>query len=122
MDITYPITRLLKEESSATKIGMGSTSRKKIVNVTSLKVRLLTRPNIQGNISALLQRWRMFKMVYVVDIEKMYKQIRIRRNSKIDQIEYFKFLILSFGMESSACLTIHTLKQLADGGMAMNNF
>lgn len=120
-----PYHSVYKEDSSTTKVRIVYNASQKTTSGISLNDKLLTGPNIQENMFALLLRWRLFRIVFTADIEKMYLQVLVSedhtdfqrivwRPHPSDPPKDFKLLRVTFGMDCSAYLAIRVLKQLAE--------
>ncbi|XP_051157988.1 uncharacterized protein LOC127279591 [Leptopilina boulardi] len=85
---------------------------------------LHTRPKLQINLATILMRWRFFRVVFVADIEMMYRMILIDerdvdlqrivwKRPEDDKVTHFQLLTLTYGMSCSPYLALRTMQQLA---------
>ncbi|XP_043474409.1 uncharacterized protein LOC122506354 [Leptopilina heterotoma] len=81
-------------------------------------------PTIQNDVFAHMIRFRAYKFVLTGDLEKMYRQFRIRKEDRkfqrifwrrdIKNIEIFELNTVTFRISSSSFLATRALQQLAD--------
>ncbi|UYV80822.1 hypothetical protein LAZ67_19001880 [Cordylochernes scorpioides] len=96
----------------------------KTTNGFSLNDRLYAGPKLQNDISSVLLRWRLPKIVMVVDIEKMYRQILVRpqdalrqrilwRQNARETMRPYQLNTVTYGTSSAPFLALRTLIKLA---------
>lgn len=114
---------VIKESSRTTKVRVVFDASAKTSRDISLNDILMVGPTIQKKLFAHLIRFRMYRFVVTVDIEKMYRQVMVykedRKYQQIlwrinDEIKTFQLNTLTFGVSSSPFLAIRTLHHLAD--------
>ncbi|UYV73046.1 hypothetical protein LAZ67_10001662, partial [Cordylochernes scorpioides] len=99
----------------------------KTTNGFSLNDRLYAGPKLQNDISSVLLRWRLLKIVMVAEIEKMYRQILVqpqdalrqrilwRQNSR-ETMRPYQLNTVRYGTSPAPFLALRTLIQLAKYG------
>lgn len=123
-----PHHAVFKEHSTTTKLRVVFNASRKTTSGTSLNESMLVGPTIQQDIVSILLRWRKYKFVFSADIEKMYRQIRVRdrdaefqrivwRENEKQPIRDYKLTTVTFGTASAPFLAIRTLQQLAKDEM-----
>ena len=89
----------------------------------SLNDMLMVGPTLQDFIVPLILRFRLHNYVISVDIEKMYRQVLIRKEDRKyqrilwkenDQLKTYKLNTVTFGVSSVPFLDIRCLYQLAE--------
>ncbi|XP_043482131.1 uncharacterized protein LOC122511131 [Leptopilina heterotoma] len=89
----------------------------------SLNGLLCLGPKLQNDISKILLRWRMYPLVFIADIEKMFRRVWIHpedrtyqkilwRKSPEDELKTYSLNTVTFGFASSPYLVLRTLLQL----------
>ncbi|XP_059051290.1 uncharacterized protein LOC131846089 [Achroia grisella] len=123
---TYlPHHAVIKNTSETTKTRVVFDASCRGTNNISLNDELLVGPQLQEDIRYLIMRWRLKKVCYVADIEKMYRQILVSkknvdyqrllwRKSTADPIQDYRLLRVTFGTASAPYLAVKTLHQLAE--------
>lgn len=120
-----PHHAVFKPESTSTKLRVVFDASATTTNGKSLNNLLLTGPRLQDNLSAILLRWRMHRIALCADIEKMYRQIGVKRehwdyqrivwrNSPEELISHFRLKTVTYGTASAPYLAVKTLQRLAD--------
>ncbi|XP_037960034.1 uncharacterized protein LOC119689302 [Teleopsis dalmanni] len=92
-----PHYAVIKEDSTTTKLRVVFDASAKTTSGQSLNSIMMTGPTLQKDLFILLLQWRMFKIVFTADIEKMY-----RLNT------------ITYGTASAPYLAIKTLFKLAE--------
>lgn len=120
--IIYRIFRFSKNLVQLLKYGFFYASTKSSAE-TSLNDILMTGPTIQDNIYSHLLRFRIYNYVLTGDIEKMYRQFKIRQKDRKFQgvlwktddfnIKTLELNTATFGMSSSPFLAIRAFRQIA---------
>ncbi|XP_051168417.1 uncharacterized protein LOC127286146 [Leptopilina boulardi] len=83
-----------------------------------------TGPKLQNNLSTVLMRWRLHRVVFSADIEMMYRQILVEERDidlqrivwqqpGLEDVDHFQLLTLTYGTSCAPYLAIRTLHQLA---------
>ncbi|XP_026471164.1 uncharacterized protein LOC113375440 [Ctenocephalides felis] len=94
----------------------------------SLNNILHTGPKLQQDLFSILVRFRCHQFVFVADIIKMYRQIRVReadqnyqiilwRETPQDTLKFFKLTTVTYGTASAPYLAMRCLKMLAQNNM-----
>lgn len=92
-------------------------------NGSSLNDHLLAGPKLQTDLASVILHWRNYKYVFVADIAKMYRQIRVDdrdidfqrilwRDTQTDQILDYQLLTVTYGMACAPFLALRVLQQL----------
>ena len=119
-----PHHAVMREASTTTKLRVVFDASSKTSSGVSLNDKLLTGPNLQGNLYAIILRWRRNQYAITADIEKMYRQIKINpnqfnfqrilwRNNQSEPIKEYILKTVTYGTSSAPYLAIKTLKTLA---------
>lgn len=85
---------------------------------------LLTEPKLQANLTAVILRWRQFKIIFTADMIKMYRQIRVHQDDQpLQRIiwrppegqepQTYQLTTVTYGTAYAPFLAFRTLKQLA---------
>ena len=119
-----PHHAVYKESSSTTKIRIVFNDARKISYMPSLNECLHTGPKLENNLTALLLKWRLYKIGFVTDIEKCFRHIKVhptdcelQRIFWADQYGHaksFRLLTVTYGLNCSPYLTIKVLRTLAN--------
>ncbi|XP_059061322.1 uncharacterized protein LOC131854209 [Achroia grisella] len=124
-DTVYlPHHAVFRDDKTTSKVRVVFDASCRGTNGVSLNDGLLIGPNLQEELRDIILRWRTHKIVFVADIIKMYRQIKIQeRDTKYQRILYrfnqnneiqtYKLLTVTFGMASAPYLAIKTMRQLA---------
>ncbi|XP_075990253.1 uncharacterized protein LOC142985896 [Anticarsia gemmatalis] len=120
---------VIKPDSTTTKLRVVFNASATTSTGRSLNHLMACGPNLQKDIQAMILRWRSFEYVYTADIEKFYRQIRIRetdqhfqkiiwRNSVSEPLQEFQLTTVTYGTKSAPFLAMRTIQQLVkdDGG------
>lgn len=119
-----PHHAVVKESSTSTKLRVVFNASKKSTNGRSLNDVLLTGPLLLADLVSILLNWRCHPFVFVADIQKMYRQIRIDeedisyqrilwRNNTSEPIQEYCLNRLTFGTNFAPFAAIRTLHELA---------
>lgn len=120
-----PHHAVFKEESTSTKLRIVFDASATTSNGKGLNELMLVGPRLQDNLSAILLRWRMHRIAICSDVEKMYRQIRVKREHCDYQrivwrphtnmeLLHFRLLTVTYGTSSAPYLAVKTLQRLAD--------
>lgn len=112
------------KDSSTTKLRVVFDASRKSSNGKSLNDNLMVGPTIQNDMSALIRRWRKYRIAFTADIEKMYRQILVHpehtdlqriiwRDSPKEKLREYKLSTVTYGTSCAPYLAIRTLHQLA---------
>ncbi|XP_029160141.1 uncharacterized protein LOC114932141 [Nylanderia fulva] len=74
-EVYLPHHPVIRDSSVTTRLRVVFNASSLTTNSTSLNNYLLTGPQLQADLSAVILRWRQFRYVYAADITKMYRQI-----------------------------------------------
>lgn len=120
-----PHHSVIKEESLTTKLRVVFDASRNSSTGVSLNDKLLVGPKTQDDLYSILIRWRKHKFVFLADIEKMYRQVKIINEHRDYQRLLWRFdengSILEYrittvidGTASASYLATRTLIQLAE--------
>lgn len=115
---------VMKESSLTTKLRVVFNASQKSKSGISLNEKLLIGPKIQDDLFDILIRWRKHKIVFIADVEKMYRQVKLIENhrdyqrflwrfSKKDTISEYRITTVIDGTASAQFLATRALRQLA---------
>ncbi|XP_018375244.1 PREDICTED: uncharacterized protein LOC108769012 [Trachymyrmex cornetzi] len=126
-EISYylPHHCVIKNDSSTTKIRVVFDASAPTDNGISLNDIQMISPAVQGDLFALLVRFRVHPYIILADIQKMFRQVLINpdqrllqriiwRSSDKDPIQEFELNTLTYGTASAPFLTSRCLKELAN--------
>lgn len=113
-----------KEDSLTTPLRVVFNASSHAPNFPSLNDLLYTGPKLQIDINKILLHFRLHKIVFTADIEKMYNQILIDsnqrkfqriiwRSSPTEPLADYEIATITYGVVSSPYLAIRVLQQLA---------
>lgn len=122
-----PHHAVIKENSTTTKLRVVFDASRQTSNGKSLNDNLWTGTALQQDITSVLLKWRKHRLVVVADIEKMYRQIWVRkkdrnmqcvvwRNSPTESIKDYALNTITYGTNCAPYLAIRTLHQIARDG------
>ncbi|CAG9137936.1 unnamed protein product [Plutella xylostella] len=113
------------KETSKTRIVFNASN--KGTNNVSLNDELLTGPVLQEDLRSIIMRWRMHKICFASDLEKMYRMVLVKKEdadfqrvlwrqntSTSDEVKDYRLLTVTFGTASAPYLAVKTLMQIAD--------
>jgi len=118
-----PHHAVVKRENGNMKIRVVFDASAKSSSGFSLNDCLATGPKLQRDITDILLRSRFHKYMFIADIEKMYRQIRVHdddcvyqhilwRNSPNDEVQEFELCTVTYGVNAAPFLAIRCLHQL----------
>lgn len=91
---------------------------------TSLNDSLMKGPLLQDELASLSLRWEKYKIVFSANIEKRYRQVKMRlhhiefqiivwRDNPDDEIEDFQLMTVTFGTKSALFFATRVIQHLA---------
>ncbi|XP_073961981.1 uncharacterized protein [Choristoneura fumiferana] len=115
---------VIKEERETSKVRVVFDASCKGSNGVSLNDELMIGPPVLEELRTVILRWRKHRIAFVADVEKMYRQIKIKKDhtdyqrilwrAKIEgPIEEYRLLTVTFGTSCAPYLAIRTLRQTA---------
>ncbi|XP_073950871.1 uncharacterized protein [Choristoneura fumiferana] len=115
---------VIKEERETSKLRVVFNASCKGTNGVSLNDELLIGPPILEELRTVILRWRIHKIAFIADVEKMYRQIKVKkehtdyqrimwRSDPNKPIEEYRLLTVTFGTSCAPYLAIKTLRQTA---------
>lgn len=119
-----PHHAVLKPESRSTKVRVVFNASKRTSTGNSLNDVLHVGPTLQADLMTLILNWRLYRIVFNGDIEKMYRQILIHNDDLPFQrilfrpdpqgpVKDYSLKTVTFGVSCAPYLAIRTLRQLA---------
>ncbi|XP_060860374.1 uncharacterized protein LOC132937587 [Metopolophium dirhodum] len=118
-----PHHAVVKHEEKGLKIRVVFDASAKSTSGRSLNDCLCIGPKLQTEISDVLLRSRFYRYMFVADIAKMYRQIRVReedcayqhilwRRSPEVEVQEYQLLTVTYGVNSAPYLALRCLRQL----------
>ncbi|XP_076659879.1 uncharacterized protein LOC143363163 [Halictus rubicundus] len=119
-----PHHAVFRESSSTTSLRVVFNASCRTTNGQSLNDHLLPGPKLQGDLIAILLRWRQSRFVYAADIAKMYRQIKVNehdlnyqrilwRISPTEPIKEYQLRTVTYGTSSAPFQALRVIQQLA---------
>ncbi|GFX45687.1 integrase catalytic domain-containing protein [Trichonephila clavipes] len=119
-----PHHAVIKPSSTTTKFRVVFDASFKTTNGTSLNSLLGVGPKLQRDIFVILLNFRIPRIVFTADIEKMYRQILeadeyqkyqqiLWRNNSNENIRTYKLKTVTYGLASASFLATRCIKQIA---------
>lgn len=116
-----PHHAVMKESSTTTKLRVVFNASRKTSSGISLNDTMLIGPTIQEDMASILLRWRKYSIVFSADIQKMYRQIWVRkqdaefqrivwRDAEDKPIRDYKLTTVTFGTASAPYLATRALQ------------
>lgn len=115
---------VIKLDSSTTALRVVFNGSSSTSSGSSLNDLMEAGPNLQHDLQTLILKWRKYKYVITADIEKMFRQIWVRkedqplqsivwRNSPSEPIKEYQLTTVTYGTKAAPYLAIRTLRQIA---------
>ncbi|XP_053685876.1 uncharacterized protein LOC128735414 [Sabethes cyaneus] len=115
---------VVKETSTTTRVRVVFDASSKTSTGTALNDILLNGPVIQDDLRSIILRSRIYPIILVADIEKMFRQIRMDTNdlplqrilwrfSPEQPVDTYELLTVTYGTKPAPFLATRTLKQLS---------
>ncbi|XP_054272649.1 uncharacterized protein LOC128992929 [Macrosteles quadrilineatus] len=119
-----PHHSVTKEDRSQIKLRVVFDASSLTDSNTSLNNHLMIGPKLQQDIKGILTRFRMYPVVFVADIIKMYRQILVHPSDRVYQhifwrfdpseaIQKYELNTVTYGTTSAPFLALRVMKQLA---------
>ncbi|XP_062703957.1 uncharacterized protein LOC134286361 [Aedes albopictus] len=116
---------VVKEDSITTKLRVVFDGSSATTTGVSLNDILLDAPNINADLFDVLLRFRSYPVVFIADIEKMYRQVLVHpgdtdymrivwRDSPDKPIQHFRLLTVTYGLKNSGFLAMAALHKAAE--------
>ncbi|XP_054083397.1 uncharacterized protein LOC128920334 [Zeugodacus cucurbitae] len=120
-----PHQAVIKKESTTTKLRVVFDASAKTTNGYSLNDVMLIGPRLQKDIVDIIVKWRMWRYVMSADVEKMYRQIKVReedqeyqyilwRENPQEKIKEFKLTTVTYGTAAAPFLAVRTLHEIGN--------
>ncbi|XP_054091719.1 uncharacterized protein LOC128923482 [Zeugodacus cucurbitae] len=120
-----PHQAVIKKESTATKLRVVFDASAKTTNGYSLNDVMLIGPRLQKDIVDIIVKWRMWRYVMSADVEKMYRQIKVReedqeyqyiiwRENPQEKIKEFKLTTVTYGTVAAPFLAVRTVHEIGN--------
>jgi len=115
---------VLKQESTTTKFRVVFDASAKTTTGSSLNDTMMIGPTLQDTLMNIVIRFRLHKIAFTADIQKMYRQVQLDpsqtdlqrivwRNQSDEPIKHYKLLTVTYGTASAPYLATAVLNQLA---------
>lgn len=119
-----PHQAVIKTNSTTTKLRVVFDASCKSSNGKSLNMLMHTGPRLQDDLADILLRWRLHRIAFVADVEKMYRQIWVHeddqkfqsilwRFSEDQPLQTYQLTTVTYGTASAPYLAIRTLQEIA---------
>ncbi|XP_025996859.1 uncharacterized protein LOC113005467 [Solenopsis invicta] len=119
-----PHHAVFKAGDSSNKIRVVFNESFRTTSGFSLNDALLPGPRLQSDLWTVLTRWRLFRVGFMADIVKMFRQIRIHpddadlqrilwRADPSEEVRDYRLTTVTYGTASAPFLALRTLRQLA---------
>lgn len=123
--VYLPHHAVIKEEKETTKVRIVFDASAKGKNKVSLNDELMVGPQLQEDMRNIVMRWRMKKICFVADVQKMYRNILVAKEDTNYQrilwrkeanqpIKDYRLLRVTFGTACAPYLAVKTLLQIAE--------
>ncbi|XP_028042654.1 uncharacterized protein LOC114252370, partial [Bombyx mandarina] len=123
--VYLPHHAVVKDTSETTKVRTVFNASSMGSNNISINDELLVGPQLQEDMRSLVMRWRLKRVCFIADIEKMYRQILVTKPDadyqrilwRIDpnlKVKDYRLLWVTFGTASAPFLAVRTLQQVAE--------
>lgn len=123
--VYLPHHAVVREDKETTKTRVVFNASCKGSNNASLNDQLLVGPQLQEDLRSVIMRWRMKRVSFVADIQKMYREILVTeddanfqrilwRKDKDESLHEYRILRVTFGTASAPYLAVRTLMQVAN--------
>lgn len=120
-----PHQAVVREGSRTTKVRVVFDASARSSNGRSLNDIMYTGPKLQKDIFDIMIKWRLWKYVVTADVEKMYRQIKVKANdqeyqyivwreSKKAAMKQYKLTTVTYGTSAAPFLAVRTLFNIAD--------
>jgi len=120
---SIPHHAVVKRDGDVSKLRLVFDAAAKSSSGTSLNDSLCIGPKLQTEIGELLLTCRLYKFIFIADIVKMYRQISVRdedcvyqhilwRRSPDHEVQEYKLLTVTYGLNSAPFLAIRVLHAL----------
>lgn len=118
-----PRHEVWKEDNATTKLRVVFNESTKVPSGESLNGHFLVGPNLLPPLADVLLRWRRYPYVFSTDVEKMYRQILVHSEDRMqqilwrckaqDNIQEYRLNTVTYGLVCAPFLAMRTLRQLA---------
>lgn len=123
--IYLPQQLVERRDKETTKVRVVFDASSKGTNHVSLNDDLMVGPQLQDDLRSLIMRWRLRKICFLADIQKMYLQILVTkqdadyqrvlwREEGNKEIKDYRMVRVMFGTASAPYLAVRTLQQIAE--------
>ncbi|XP_059047425.1 uncharacterized protein LOC131842876 [Achroia grisella] len=115
---------VIKNDSTTTKLRVVFNGSSKTTSGFSLNDLMECGPKLQQDILSLLLRWRIYKIAFTADCEKMYRMVMLQedqqhlqkivwRDQLMKPLEEYQLCTVTYGTKAAPYLAMRTIKQLA---------
>lgn len=126
--VYLPHHAVVNEQSESTNFRVVFDASSKDENSTanvSLNDELLVGPQLQEELRNIVMRWRMKRICFIADIQKMYRQVLVKksdadyqrilwRTDSSQDVKSYRLLRVTFGTAAAPYLAVKTLHQIAE--------
>lgn len=137
-----PHHAVIKEASTTTKLRVVFDASRRTTNGVSLNEQMMIGPRLQDDLTAIIMRWRNFRIAFCADIKKMYRLIMVDepdanlqrivwRATTDEPMKVYQLRMVTYGTASAPYLAIKSLHTLAElererypvgANIVLNNF
>ncbi|XP_053618244.1 uncharacterized protein LOC128679812 [Plodia interpunctella] len=122
--VYLPHHAVIKDSSETTKVRIVFNASSQDSNAVTLNDDLMVGPQLQEDMRSLVMRFRMKKVAYIADVQKMYRQVLVTpedaeyqrilwRSDVKSPVKAYRLLTVTFGTASAPYLAVRTLQQIA---------
>jgi hypothetical protein len=122
--VYLPHHAIIREDKETTRTRVVFDASCKGSNNISLNDELMIGPQLQDDLRNLLMRWRMKRVCFVADVQKMYRQILVTkedanyqrilwRQNECEELKEYRMLRVTFGTAPAPYLAVKTLQKIA---------
>lgn len=119
-----PHHAVVKEASTTTKLRVVFDASRRTTKGISLNEKMMIGPKLQDDLTAIILRWRKYRIAFCADIEKMYRQIMVDepdanlqrivwRPTTNEPMKVYQLRTVTYGTASAPYLAIKSLNTLA---------
>ncbi|XP_018311205.1 uncharacterized protein [Mycetomoellerius zeteki] len=119
-----PHHAVYKDSSSTTRLRVVFDALSRTNTGVSLNDILMVGPNLQGDLTSILIKFRLWQYVLTADVEKMYRQVQIEdsqrglqrilwRNNSYEEVQAFELATVTYGTASASFLAVRVLQEIA---------
>ncbi|XP_063391167.1 uncharacterized protein LOC134676697 [Cydia fagiglandana] len=122
--VYLPHHAVIRDDKETTRTRIVFDASCKGSNNVSLNDELMVGPQLQDDLRNLLMRWRLKRVCFVADVQKMYRQILVTkedanyqrilwRQDESEELKEYRMLRVTFGTAPAPYLAVKTLQKIA---------